>query len=282
VVGLSKAAVFPLTDKDLFPAGSAKMNGLKFYGSRTPDEVVAYAAALITADGGTMAPLFSQLLESRSGYHYDAENVRSYAGGIGGEVNSESVLAGSLSFMQSMGVEMPSGTKVNSAVYVAIDGSLSGVFAVSFTKAKTSVTGLTTLCAYRGLTPVLTTGDFMLTENFIRNRFGVNVKRIAFPERGVRQELAAKQPAEDAKTLALTTREDLAGISYTVTGSRALRSASIVGVVIHMIAGILGLLIMLALAYLGANNLLTPINILLYQMIWMIPGLLVSHWTRSV
>lgn len=282
VVGLSKAAVFPLTDKDLFPAGSAKMNGLKFYGSRTPDEVVAYAAALITADGGTMAPLFGQLLESRSGYHYDAENVRSYAGGIGGEVNSEAVLAGSLSFMQSMGVEMPSGTKVNSAVYVAIDGSLSGVFAVSFTKAKTSVTGLTTLCAYRGLTPVLTTGDFMLTENFIRNRFGVNVKRIAFPERGVRQELATKQPAEDAKTLALTTREDLAGISYTVTGSRALRSASIVGVVIHMIAGILGLLIMLALAYLGANNLLTPINILLYQMIWMIPGLLVSRWTRSV
>ena len=282
VVGLSKAAVFPLTDKDLFPAGSAKMNGLKFYGSRTPDEVVAYATALITADGGTMSALFGQLLESRSGYHYDAENVRSYVGGIGGEINGEPVLAGSLSFMQSMGVDMPSGTKVNSAVYVAIDGSLSGVFAVSFSKAKASVTGLTTLCAYRGLTPVLTTGDFMLTENFIRNRFGVNVKRIAFPERGVRQELAAKQPAEDAKTLALATREDLAGISYTVTGSRALRSASIVGVVIHMIAGILGLLIMLALAYLGANNLLTPINILLYQLIWMIPGLLVTHWTRSV
>ena len=282
VVGLSKAAVFPLTDKDLFPAGAAKMNGLKFYGSRTPDEVVSYAAALITADGGTMAPLFGQLLESRNGYHYDAENVRSYAGGIGGEVNGESVLAGSLSFMQSMGVDMPSGTKVNSAVYVAIDGSLSGVFAVSFTKAKASVTGLTTLCAYRGLTPVLTTGDFMLTENFIRNRFGVNVKRIAFPERSVRQELAAKEPAEDAQTLALTTREDLAGISYTVTGSRALRSASIIGVTIHMIAGILGLLIMLALAYLGADNLLTPINILLYEMIWMIPGLLVSHWTRTV
>ena len=273
VVGLSKAAVFPLTDKDLFPAGAAKMNGLKFYGSRTPDEVVSYAAALITADGGTMAPLFGQLLESRNGYHYDAENVRSYAGGICGEVNGESVLAGSLSFMQSMGVDMPSGTKVNSAVYVAIDGSLSGVFAVSFTKAKASVTGLTTLCAYRGLTPVLTTGDFMLTENFIRNRFGVNVKR---------QELAAKEPAEDAQTLALTTREDLAGISYTVTGSRALRSASIIGVTIHMIAGILGLLIMLALAYLGADNLLTPINILLYEMIWMIPGLLVSHWTRTV
>ena len=282
VVGLSKSAVFPLTDKDLFPVGSARMNGVKFYGSRTPDEVVAYAAALITTDGGTMAPLFSQLLESRSGYHYDAQNIRSYAGGVGGEVNGEAVLAGTLGFMQSMGVEMPGGTKVNSAVYVAIDGCLSGVFAITMSKIKTSATGLTTLCAYRGLTPVLTTSDFMLTEGFIRSRFGVNVKRIAFPERSVRQELAAKKPEEDAQALALTTKDGLAGISYAVTGSRALRSASIVGVVIHMIAGILGLLIMLALAYLGASKLLTPINVLLYELIWMIPGLLVTHWTKSV
>lgn len=282
VVGLSKAAAFPLNDGDLFPAGSAKLNGLKFYGSRTPDEVVSYAAALITADGGTMAPLFSQLLESRSGYHYDAENVRSYPGGIGGEVNGEAVLAGTLSFMQSMGVDMPSGTKVNSAVYVAIDGSLSGVFAVAFNKVKASATGLTTLCAYRGLTPVMVTGDFMLTEGFIRSRFGVNVKRIAFPERAVRQELAQREPAQDAPALALTIRDGLAGIAYAVTGSRALRSASIVGVTIHMIAGILGLLIMLALAFLGADKLLTPINVLLYELIWMIPGLLVTHWTKAV
>lgn len=282
VVGMSKAAAFPLTDTDLFPVGSAKMNGLKFYGSRNPDEVVSYAAALITADGGTMAPLFSQLLESRNGYHYDAENVRSYPGGIGGEVNGEAILAGTLTFMQSMGVDMPSGTKVNSAVYVAIDGALSGVFAVTYSKVKASATGLTTLCAYRGLTPVLTTSDFMLTDSFIRSKFGVNVRRIGFPERAVREELQSREPAQEAPALALITREGLAGMAYAVTGSRALRSASIVGVTIHLIAGILGLLIMLALAIVGADNLLTPMNILLYELIWMIPGLLVTQWTRAV
>ena len=282
VVSMSKAGVFPLTDTDLFPVGSVKMNGLKFYGSRETDEVVSYAAALITAGGGTMAPLFSQLLESRSGYHYDAENVRSYPGGIGGEVNGESVLAGNLTFLQSMGVEMPSGTKVNSAVYVAIDGTLSGVFAVTFSKVKASATGLTTLCAYRGLTPVLTSGDFMLTDHFIRSRFGVNVRRIAFPESAVREALRTKEAAQDAPALALTTQDGLAGMAYAVTGSRALRSASIVGVTIHMIAGILGLLIMLALAIVGADHLLTPMNVLLYELIWMIPGLLVTQWTRAV
>ncbi|MBP3305556.1 MAG: hypothetical protein J6L24_06265 [Oscillospiraceae bacterium] len=282
VLGMSQAAAFPLEDTDLFPAGSAKMNGVKFYGSRNPDEVVAYAAALVTADGGSMAPLFSQLLESRSGYHYDAENLQSYPGGIGGEVNEEAVLAGTLAFMQSMGVEMPEGTRVNQAVYVAIDGQLCGVFAVTYSKVKSSAVGLTTLCAYRGLTPVMTTGDFMLTESFLRGKFGVNTRRIAFPDRKVRSELSEREPEEGAPVLALTTREGLAGAAYAVTGSRALRSAGIAGVTMHMIGGILGLLIMLTLAIVGADNLLTPANILLYELIWMIPGMLITEWTRSV
>ena len=142
--------------------------------------------------------------------------------------------------------------------------------------------GLNTLCAYRGLTPVMTTNDFMLSDGFIRSRFGVNVKRMAFPEREVRDALAQHTPEENARTLALTTRDGLAGMAYAVTGSRALKSAMMVGSAIHLIAGILGLVIMLVLAIIGAYDLLTPTNVLLFELIWMIPGLLVTQWTRLV
>jgi len=40
--------------------------------------------------------------------------------------------------------------------------------------------------------------------------------------------------------------------------------------------------IMLALTIVGANELLTPTNILLYELIWMIPGYLVTQWTRLI
>ncbi len=282
VRGLSRPAAFPVSDTDLFPAGAAKLNGVKFYGSRQPDEVVAYATALIAADGGGMAPLFTQLLESRNGYHYEADNLHSYDGGIGGEVNGEAVLAGTLSFIQSMGVEMPEGARVNQAVYVAIDGFLSGVFAVSYAKVKSAATGLTTLCAYRGLTPVLTAGDFMLTEGFLRSKFGVNTKRIAFPDRRTRAQLETMAPPQDGEVLAMTTQEGLASLAFAATGARAVRSASITGVVIHMMGGILGLLIVLALTVVGAEHLLTPANVLLYQLIWAVPGILITEWTRAV
>lgn len=282
IKALSDNAVFPLEDTDLFPAGTAKMNGVKFYGSRKPDDVISYATALMNECGGTMAPLFNQLLENRNGYHYETTNLRSYNGGIGAEVNEEAVLAGSLQFMQDMGVDMPEGTRVNQAIYLAIDGSLSGVFAITYNKSKSAANGLTTLCAYRGLTPVMTGGDFMLTESFLHSKFGVNTRRIAFPSREDRLGLLSKQPEEGEPALALTTHEGLAASAYAVTGARAVRSASIAGVAVHMLGGILGLVIMLVLALVNAEHLLTPVNVLLYELIWMIPGLLITEWTRSV
>lgn len=282
VKGLSSPGFFPLSDEDLFPSGSVKLNGVKFYGSRSSDEVVAYAAALMEACGGVMAPLFTQLLESRNGYHYEANGLRRYPGGVGAEVDGEAVLAGSLTFMQEMGVELPQGTRVSQAVYVAIDGTLCGLFAVAYQKVKLSAVGLHTLCAYRRLTPVITAADFMLTESFLRNKFGCNTRRMAFPEQKIRTELAEKTVGEGNPALALTTREGLAGAAYAVTGARALRSASIAGVVVHMLGGILGLVMMLLLGLLGAEYLLTPMNFLLYELLWMIPGLLITEWTRSI
>ncbi len=282
VKGLSKTAVFPLLDGDLFPAGTVKLNGLKIYGSRKTDEVISYAAALITASGSGLASLFEQLLESRSGYHYEAEQLRSYSGGVGAVINGEAVLAGNISFMNSMGVEMPEGARVNQAAYVAIDGVLCGVFALTYSRDRYAAASLTTLCAYRGLNPLLVDGDFMLTEGFLRGKFQVNTRRILFPEPVDRAELLEKQPKEDATVLALTTKDTLVSIAYAVTGARTLRSASILGVVIHLLGGILGLAMMLVLGFLGAEHLLTPTNVLLYELLWLIPGLLITEWTRAV
>ena len=283
VAELSAKAVFPLKDEDWFPSGSVKLNGVKFYGSRNPDQVVAYGTAVIVADGGCAAPLFTQLLESRNGYHYEVQTLRRYPnGGIGGVVNDEAVLVGSLSFMREMGVEMAEGNKMSQAIYVAVDGVLNGVFAITYSKTKPAATGLTTLCSYRGLTPVLATRDFLITEEFIRDKFGVSTRRMEFPEKSVRNALADSVPDEEAPALALTTQEGLAGVAYCITGARALRRAANVGVAVQMFGGIFGLMIMLALTVVGAGYILTPANLLLYELIWMIPGLLITEWTRSV
>ena len=283
VLGLTKKTVFPLTHEDLFPMGTAKMNGVKFYGNREPDEVVAYATAIISANGGGLVPLFEGLLDSRNGKHYEAENLRAYeGGGVGGEVCGESVLVGVMSFMKDMGVEIPEGTRVNSAVYVAVDGELCGLFAITYEKDRSSAAGMRTLCSYRSLKNVLTTSDFMLTEGFIRGKFGIKTKRIIFPERDVRLELQAVEADGEACALAMTTQLGLAPKAFAVTGAKALKTACRVGVTVHILAGLVGIAMMLVLTWHGALHLLTPANMFLYALLWTVPGLLITGWTRSV
>ena len=272
----------PLNDKDLFPAGAVKLNGVKFYGDRDPDQVVNYTSALIGANGGALVEVFEQLRDSRGGRVCLVENLHIYKGGVGGEIGEDGILVGTLQFMQDMGVEVGKGTRVSQAVYTAIDGELCGVFAVSYAKVKSSAAGVRTLCACRSLIPVMTTKDFMITEGFIRSKFTVNTRRVAFPDRATCVDICARREPEGATVVALTTKEGLAPMAFAITGARALGSAMYTGVVLHMIGGIVGLLIMAALAYIGASELLSPLHILIYQLVWMIPGFMVTEWTRTL
>lgn len=283
VVGLSEKCMYPLNDSDLFPTGSVKMNGVKFYGDRNPETIIAYAAALMRANGGSLAPIFEQLLTSRNGVRYAAQNVQFYGnGGIGGEINKEPVLMGTLDFLKEMGVEIPNGTMVKQAVYVSVDGDLSGLFAITYNRVRQTVSGMATLCSSRRIRPVIIAKDFVLTAGFLKEMFGLRPRRTAFPSRADSLMLEAKQADPAAPALALTTQDSLASVAYAITGSRALRTASRLGVIVHMTGGILGILIMAALAVLGTTALLTPANILLYQLVWMIPGLIVTYWTRTI
>ena len=283
VKDLCGKAVFPISDLDLFPQGSTKLNGVKFYGSRNPDEVVSYTASVIHVAGGGLVPVFDQLLGSRSGALYPVQHYRNYGdGGIGGEVDGLPVLVGTMAFLQDMGVEIPEGTMVNQAVYAAVDGELCAVYAISYAKMRSAAAGLVTLCGYRKLKPLKLSGDFMLTESFLRAKFNVKTNRIAFPDRDTCQKLQQHPIDPDEPVLALTTREELVSAAYAITGARALRQATKLGVIMHLIGGILGLVIMLVLGYLGSTELLTPSNILLYQLIWAVPGLLVTEWARIV
>ncbi len=281
--GLSGKGYFALSHEDLFPVGTCKLNGVKFYGNRESRQVVSYAWALVSEVGGALVPLFDHLLETQGGFRYTPVNLRTYPnGGVGGEVEGESVLVGTLDFLKEMGVDIPEGIRVNHAVNIAIDGELCGLVAVTYAKHRDSAVGISALCTSRGLTPIFTTGDFMLTADFIRSKFNVNTRRILFPERQTRRELAQRLPDKDMPALAITTRDNLASYAYCVTGARALKTAQTLGLVVHMIAGLVGIGIMAVLAILGTRGLLTPANMLLYQLVWLVPGFLLTEWTRHV
>ncbi len=273
-------SVYPLTHKDLFPTGTVKLNGMKFLGQFSPDTVVCYAASMAAAEGGSLAGPLHQQLAGRNGQLLPVEDLHRYSGGVSGVINGAPVILGTEEFMTRMGVEMPRNTKAPQTVCLAIDGSPAGMFAVAYSRSKSAAAGLRTLCSYRGLSPVLATPDFVLTNEFLAQKFSAHTSRILQPEQEARPALTEQQPAEDAAVIALLTREGLAPKAFAITGARVLRTSLKLGVVIHMLGGILGLVAAFLLALSGSAQLLTPMNLLLYSIIWMVPGFLVTQWTR--
>lgn len=281
VKAMSGSAVVPLTDLDLFPVGSVKINGMKFFRRADSDQLIAYTAAIMERADNALTPLFRQLLSSRNGRQYVVEQYRCYAGGLGGTVFGESVLLGSAQFLHDMGVEIPEGTRVSQAVYVAVEGELCAVFALAFGKMKGVSAGLGTLCGYRGLTPVLTGDNFLMNEGFLRSKFSVSTRRIAFPGAEQRETVEQWQPDPEASVpCALTVQEGLPPFAFAITGARSLRSCCNLGLAMHILAGVLGIVIVALLTLVEGSQLLTPVNLLLYQLAWCVPGVFITSWTR--
>ena len=87
---------------------------------------------------------------------------------------------------------------------------------------------------------------------------------------------------EQDKVLALCVRPTLSAYGYAITGARALHNAVLLGLVVHILGGVLGLGAVAVLAFLGQTALLSPLNLLLYQAIWLVPGFLLTEWTRAI
>lgn len=282
VKAVEKDTVFPITHTDLFPQDTVKLNGMKFYGAVDPDMVLCYAGSLVAYEGGSLTAIFEPLMSARYIRHARVEEYTAYPGGLSALVDGEPVVVGTLGFMQRMGIEVPEQTRLRYGVYAAVDGVLSGVFAVQYARNKQAAAGLRNICSYRAIRPVLVTPDFMLTEAFLRDTLKVQARNLEFPDRETCMAICGKRAEAEDPVIALTTRKGLPQRTFAVTGALALASAEKCGTFIHILGGILGLVAVAVLALIGAWQLLTPINLLLYSLLWMLPGWLITQWTRYI
>ncbi len=271
----------PVSDQDLFPAEKLKMNGTKFFGNCPPELVLAYGASVMEASGSGLSAMFNRQLAARNGKKYPVSNLKRYeTGGVGAEIGMDSVLVGTLRFMQSMGVDMPRSTRVAQAVYVAINAEVCGVFAVNYGVTRSTAAALSALTRSTAVAPVLTARDFILTEAFLRAKFHVDTKHIVFPPFAARGQLDGRTPHEDAPQCALLTKPDFVSTALVITGGRSLYTGALWGAMWAIVSGLFGAGIMAVLASLGASELMDVGRLLLYMAVWAVPTFLWSMWPQ--
>lgn len=213
---------------------------------------------------------------------YSVSKLRRYeVGGVGAEIGPDSVLVGSLRFMQSMGVEMPAAPGSVRRCMWPSTGCLAGVFAVHYEVSRSVAGGLSSLLFSRGVLPVITAGDFIITESFLRSKFRVNTAKLKIPPFPARSELAQKTASEAARPCALLRQTQFSTLALAVTGAHALRTAVRWGILFDLLGGVMGMAIMAVLADLSAGGIMSLVNLTLFLLLWSIPGLLLSGWPKN-
>ena len=266
-----------IEDADLFPKENVSMNGMKMYSELPTRQVVGYATAVIQAAGSGLLPLFEEVMKNEDGRHYKADSFRQYeGGGLGAEIRGDVVLLGSLAFMRLMGVHVPEGTRVQSALYISVNKELVGVFALTYQPSPGTRSGLNRILHSAGLTPILGTRDFMITPALVKKRYKISVDRVEFPVVAERIRLSEETAGADGQQGALMAKESFLSFAAAAAGGRLLRRAVHGAVTLSVFSGILGLALMGVLTYLGSVMALSSLNLALFHLIWAVPTLLVT------
>jgi hypothetical protein len=266
-----------IEDADLFPKSNVTLNGMKIYSDRSVSQIIGYGTAVVETAGSGLVPLFREIMKNQNGRHYTVDTFRRYeGGGLGAEIRGDVILMGSLAFMKLMKVRMPEGTKVKQAVYLSINGDLAGVFALNYAPAAATRSSLVAAIRAKGLIPILATRDFMITPQFLKHRYKVSTDRVEFPTVEERAQLSAPDAVKNGEQGALMARGSFNCYVTAVVGARALRGATLGSLAVAIAGGVLGAAVLFFLTFIGSVEAVSAWNVLLYSLLWLLPGLLIT------
>lgn len=258
-----------IRDEDLFPVGGITTNGMKLFGPYRPNRVISYALAALDVVESPLAALFEDLLKAQYGTHSVISQYRLYDNnGIGAEIAGDIVLVGSLAFMHSMGVQMPSGAKVRQAVYVSVNGELAGIFALKYKANASSRKGLRDVLVNRNFSVVLATRDFLITPELIAAKYRLPTDHMAFSGYPERLRLAELDPNRKAEQGGLIAKDTFGAFASTVAAGRTLRIASLTSVAISLSVALLGVALCAMILLWNSQAAASPLHILTFQILW--------------
>lgn len=267
---LSASQKLVVTDVDIFPRTAVLLNGLKLYGEER-NHAISYAATLAVQGGGCLARVFEAVCQGEHIAYQPLEHFHIHEdGGLGGMIRGETVLVGTPMFMRHKAVRLPATFPAKTAVCLAVDGELVAVFAIKYSAHPPVEIAMRSL-ARNGLSLVLATRDGNVTAKLLKSRFGTDGKA----ERPDSMEyLNLSDPErEGGAPNGLLYREGLLSYVELVALSRRLCQILRVGNLLSVFGAIVGSLLAFYLCFVGSVAVLTPLMLVTFLLLWVVPVL---------
>lgn len=271
---LSRSRQLLVTENDLFPTGTVAFNGYKVYGEERI-KMLSYAAGMAQEAHSQLSPLFRQQLAAEGGFSAHVDDLRfCEEGGVIGTIRGETVAMGSAYFMRKQRIPLPHDLKLQTGVFLAVDGVLGAIFVIKYQPSRNVEWALRALRRAR-LRPVLAVRSGNVTPGLLKRKFNVDCRPL-YPNVSARLALSDVMEQRGKQPCAVIYREGLMPLVEAAIGSRRLRSAARTGTWLCYVGAALGLGLAYYFTAAASYATLLPLYMLGFMALWLLPTLLLS------
>ena len=276
----SGSAVISFEDKEVFPSGGVKVTSIKVYGQNRIDEIIYSLASAFMKVGGPLADVFSQATHDL-GHSDDVELVEVDDDGLTVTIDGVIVYLGKASYMEKKDFDIPydseNGRQDLSAVgvlYVAYEGQLAAKVYVQYTMdaefesilAQLYKTGL--CVGIKSFDPNI--DDLLLVKK---------IKTAKYPVKVIRSKNVEDIPHTFERCdSGIVSKRSVKALLRTVALCERVSSVIKTNMIVKVLSMLIGVVVMVFISAFGGVSALSSLYLMLYQLFWMIPVMILSRF----
>ncbi len=261
---------------DAFEQGGCNIEGMKTYHKMRIDEAILYTASVVIASGGVLAEVFDGVIIGKRELLLPVESL-AYEEKLGCScwIHNHRVLVGNRDLLVHHNVETPDKdledkykSNGRNVIYLAIEGKIAAMFVVVY-KANEETARYMRELEKDGITIFFRTSDANITEKFLEREFQLpaNVVKIINPVAGDMFSKVKSRYTERSNAMIIHDggiKTMLSALHGTFVINNFVNSSRL----IHLIASVIGAVIMALFTFMSGIAQIGVLQIILYQVIW--------------
>ena len=284
---LSSANMIVVGAKDLFPAKSVRLHGIKTFEKERIDLAILYAASVLIAGCDTLRDVFMNIIQSKTSILFPVESLENDPGfGFTAWVKDKRVIIGNRAMMEKQGVEIPSLDYENrytkgkkQPIYLAVSGRLFGMFLVSY-KANEQAAHVLEALNRQGVSVLVKSDDFSLTTEMICQLYGLREGSLKVLSGAERRALAPVTEYQQYSPGCMAHIGSFASFVGGLLAAAGAASAERVSALVQVAGILVSVVLALLLAFTGGMAALALPALVLYQAAWAVLTLMIPMLKR--
>lgn len=269
-------AVVVFQDSEVFPSEQVQLTKVNVIDDHDLAKSLGYASAIFCATGGALGEMFSSVVAD-TGYTADMDFINVSEDGIEAAVDGELVRIGSRSFLLEAGVKVPEYERDmetdNAVMYMAISGQAVARLEVEYVMDE-NFESIARNLFRSGICVAIKTFDPNINRPFLeqRIRWGSDMPLKIIRGREKKDRILRRDSAE---SLLLSSSQR--GLFETVKFCRITRNLMQVGVILACLSMLAAVPVLWMVLKLVGIEQLNSLSLLLYQLIWLLPILVITR-----